>query len=164
MTYPKALYSGDEGEVSARFRPASQDPDLTIGDNIAVRYLATGDTTGGLFGLYRWDAEPHAGGAAPHFHKTISESFFILSGTVRVYDGDEWVDANAGDFIYVPPGGIHGFSVDSDEPASMLLLFAPGARREPYFEALSQLVAGRQFSQEEWAELVVAHDNHFVER
>ena len=162
MTYPKALYKADEGEVSARYRPADQGPDLTIGENIQVWYLATGDTTDGHFGLYQWDAQPHAGGAAPHFHKTISESFFILSGTVRVYDGDRWVDANAGDFIYVPPGGIHGFSVDSDEPASMLLLFTPGAPREPYFEALSQLVAGRQYTAEQWSELVVEHDNYFI--
>jgi mannose-6-phosphate isomerase-like protein (cupin superfamily) len=162
MTYPKALYNRDEGEISALYRAAARGPELTVGENIQVRYLATSASTGGFFGLYRWDAQPHAGGAAPHFHKTFSESFFILSGTVRVYDGERWVDAGAGDFIYVPPGGIHGFSVDSDEPASMLLLFAPGAPREPYFEALSQLVAGRQFSEEEWSELVLEHDNHFI--
>jgi mannose-6-phosphate isomerase-like protein (cupin superfamily) len=162
MTYPKALYKRDDGEVSALYRPADREPDLTVGENIEVRYLATGDSTDGLFGLYRWDAKPHAGGAAPHFHKTFSESFFVLSGTVRVYDGEHWIDADAGDFIYVPPGGIHGFSVDSDEPASMLLLFTPGAPREPYFEGLSRLAAGRQFSEEEWSAFVLEHDNHFI--
>ena len=43
-----------------------------------------------------------AGGANPHYHRTISESFFVLSGTVRLYDGARWFDAVAGDFAYVP--------------------------------------------------------------
>ena len=34
-----------------------------------------------------------------------------------------------GDFLFVPEGGIHGFRNESGAPASMLLLFAPGAPR-----------------------------------
>jgi len=52
-----------------------------------------------------------------------------LTGTVRLYDGDEWADANPGDFHYVPEGGIHAFKNESGAPASMLLLFSPGAAR-----------------------------------
>ena len=52
----------------------------------------------------------------------------MLSGTVRLYDGREWIDGHAGDFLYVPPGGIHGFRNEAPEPVSMLaILFAPGA-------------------------------------
>ena len=43
-----------------------------------------------------------------------------------------------GDFLYVPPGGVHGFRNKADEPASMLMLFAPGAPREHYFEGLAE--------------------------
>ena len=35
------------------------------------------------------------GGPGPHFHRSISEAFYVLSGTVRLYDGTEWVDGNA---------------------------------------------------------------------
>jgi len=45
----------------------------------------------------------------------------------------------------------------------MLLLFAPGAPREAYFEALAEKVAGRQFSDEEWGDLCLRHDNYFIE-
>ena len=101
-------------------------------------------------------------GPNAHFHRTISESFFILSGTLRLFNGERWIDAKAGDFLYVPEGGIHGFHNESDEPGSMLLLFAPGAPREGYFEAIAEKAAGRQFSDEEWADLCRRHDNYFI--
>lgn len=94
----------------------------------SFRYLATTATTDGEFGLYRVDMKPAAGGPSTHFHRTISESFFILSGTLLLFDGARWIDATAGDFLYVPVGGLHAFRNDADEPASMLLLFAPGPR------------------------------------
>ncbi|WHZ16108.1 MAG: hypothetical protein OJF52_002957 [Nitrospira sp.] len=162
MSYPEARYRGDKGEVSATFRPVDQKPELTIGAGTEVRYLATGASTEGQFGLYRWDAQPHAPGPSAHFHRTMSESFFILSGTVRLFDGARWIDARAGDFLYVPEGGLHGFRNESDEPASMLILFAPGAPREGYFEALAEKAAGRRFSDEEWKAICLRHDNHFV--
>lgn len=162
MSYPEARYLSDQGEISAMYRPAEQKPDLTIGSGTAVHYLATGATTQGHFGLYRWDARPHTPGPSAHFHRTMSESFFILSGTVRLFNGERWIDAREGDFLYVPEGGVHAFHNESDEPASMLLLFAPGAPREAYFEALTQKAAGRQFSDEEWLELCRRHDNYFL--
>ncbi len=57
---------------------------------------ATGASTAGRFGLYRWDAGPRSGGADPHFHRTMSESFFVVSGRVELYDGKQWVDAGPG--------------------------------------------------------------------
>jgi len=163
MSYPDPRYLGDKGEISAKFRPADQGPELRIGSGIAVRYLATGASTNGEFGLYRWDAGPHTRGPSAHYHRTMSESFFILSGTVRLFNGERWIDATAGDFLYVPEGGVHAFGNESGEPASMLLLFAPGAPREANFEALAEKVAGRQFSNEEWRDLCLRHDNYFIE-
>jgi hypothetical protein len=54
---------------------------------------------------------------------------------VKLYDGRDWIDGHQGDFVYVPPGGVHGFRNEAGEPASILMLFAPGAPREAYFEA-----------------------------
>jgi mannose-6-phosphate isomerase-like protein (cupin superfamily) len=109
------------------------------------------------------DQGPDPGiGAAPHFHRTMSESFFVVSGRVELYDGRRWIDAGPGDFVHVPEGGVHGFRNESDEPASMLILFAPGAPREGYFEAIAERVAGRAYSDEEWTALCERHDNYFV--
>ncbi|MEU4403624.1 cupin domain-containing protein [Streptosporangium sp. NPDC023963] len=162
MSYPEALYLGEAGESSGIFRPASAGPDLTIGGT-AVHYLGTGASTGGQFGLYRWEMGPKPSGPSPHFHRTISESFFVLSGTVRLFDGRSWVDATEGDFLHVPAGGVHSFRNESGEPASMLLLFAPGAPREAYFEELGAIVAeGRQLGDAEWTDLYLRHDQYMV--
>jgi quercetin dioxygenase-like cupin family protein len=162
MSYPPDRYVGNEGEISAVYRPASQEPELRIGSLTVASYLATGATTDGQFGLYRWDMSAQPSGPAPHFHKSITESFFVLSGTVRLYNGAQWIDATTGDFLYVPQGGIHAFRNESGEPASILLLFTPGAPREPYFETLAEAAAGRRLSGEELAELYLKHDMYMT--
>jgi quercetin dioxygenase-like cupin family protein len=129
----------------------------------SARFTATGALTEGRFGLYRWDMPAGGAGATPHFHKTFSESFYVLDGNVGLYNGDQWMDAAPGDFIYVPQGGIHGFKPDENAPSSMLFLFAPGAPRESYFEELAEIVAsGRELSKEEWVEFWARHDQFAV--
>ena len=157
MSYPTARYHDHDGSISATFRPANQAPELPMKASAAA-YLATGLTTHGLFGLYRWDFAGPPSGPDPHFHRAISESFFILDGVVRLYDGDRWSDARPGDFLYVPEGGVHAFRNESGEPASMLLLFAPGAPREEYFEGLAQLA---QLTDQERADFYVRHDTYW---
>lgn len=160
MTYPAPLYRGSSGEVTAWLRRRDTKPDITYANGTTVHYLATGGSTDGLFGLYRWVMGPEPSGPGPHFHRTMSEAFFILSGTVRIYDGNGWVDANVGDFIHVPPGGIHGFRNESGAPAEMLIHFAPGAPREDYFEGLVDLGA---MGPEERSEFSEFHDNLWLE-
>ena len=163
MSYPPVRFTGDRGEVSATVREADAGPDLAW-PTTNVHHLATGATTGGDFGLYRWEMTGPPTGPAPHFHRTITESFYVLSGTIRLYDGRAWVDATGGDFHFVPPGGIHAFRNESGEPASMLLLFTPGAPRERYFEAVAELAAGRrQLSPEEMTEFLRSHDQYMVD-
>ena len=156
MTYPPPRYHGDTGEISATYRPVGHEPELTYRNGNTVHYLATGASTGGLFGMYRWEMGPEPSGPDPHFHRSITESFFILAGSVRIYDGTRWIDTEPGDFVHVPEGGIHGFRNESGAPASMLLQFAPGAPREGYFEGLLD-AAG--MSDEEKAEFYLRHDN-----
>jgi mannose-6-phosphate isomerase-like protein (cupin superfamily) len=161
-TYPPPSYRGDGGEVTARIRRSDAPAELeTIGG--FAHYLATGASTSGRFGLYRWDMGADPTGPAPHFHRTMSESFFVLSGTVRIFDGAQWADTRPGDYCYVPEGGVHGFRNESGAPASMLILFAPGAPREGYFEGLVELFqAGRQVSAEEFQAFCEHHDNIYV--
>ena len=163
MSYPDPRYTGNQGEITARFRAATQEAELRIGDRAAIRYLANGASTHGQFGLYKWEMGVSGPGPNEHFHKTMSESFFILSGTVQLFDGNRWIDSTPGDFLYVPEGGIHGFRNVSGQPASMLILFAPGAPREGYFEAIAERAAGRHFTDEEWAEICIRHDNYFID-
>ena len=158
--YPPTRYIKEQPEVSAWVRRGTDPADFDASGRIKFHYLANQKATDGDFGLYRVDIAPKAGGASPHFHRTMSEAFFVLSGTMRLYDGTDWTDGNPNDFLFVPPGGIHGFSNEADELASMLILFAPGAPREAYFEGMAQLA---ELTDEERAEWFVKNDNIFVE-
>ena len=163
MSYPDPRYHGNGGEISASFRPVSTKPELQVGPESAASYLATGASTHGQFGLYRWDMGPKSGGPGAHFHRTISESFYVLSGRVQLYDGAEWATGTVGDFLFVPEGGLHAFKNEADEPASMLILFAPGAPREGYFEGLVEIAqSGRRLSDDEWAAFFERHDTYWV--
>lgn len=161
MSYPAPTHDG-QGDVLARFRPADPPPDLPR-PNGAAHHLATGATTQGRFGLYRWAMGPEPGGAQPHFHRTISESSFVLSGAVDLFDGTQWLPSGSGDFVHVPGGGVHGFRNESGEPASLLILFTPGAPHEAYFEGLVAMAGGRWTpTHEELQAFLVEHDNIYV--
>jgi mannose-6-phosphate isomerase-like protein (cupin superfamily) len=158
--YPPATYHGESGEASALIRRADAEPEIRYRTGGTASYLATSITTNNQFGLYRWDFGDRVSGPGPHFHRTISESFFVLSGAVELYDGHDWVRATRGDFMFVPEGGIHGFRNElTDERASMLLLFAPGAPREGYFETLKRLGEGLTMTDAERDAFYTAHDN-----
>jgi hypothetical protein len=130
MSYPEPRYLGASGEVSATYRRADHEPELTFRETgNTVHYLATGASTDGLFGLYRWDMGPLPSGPKPHFHRSISESFFVLSGKIRNYDGRAWIDT------------------------------APGAPREAYLEVLAEFAVSGPPSDEELAAFYLRHDN-----
>ena len=160
--YPADLYTGADGEASARLRRADTEPEIVYTSGGSAEYLATGAGTRGEFGLYRWNMAAGPGGPDPHFHRTMSESFYVLSGTVRLYDGERWIDATPGDFLYIPEGGIHAFRNESGAPASMLILFAPGAPREDYFETTARLAAGLQLSNDEKTAFYLRHDTFWT--
>jgi mannose-6-phosphate isomerase-like protein (cupin superfamily) len=104
------------------------------------------------------------GGPGPHFHRSLSESFYVLAGEIRLYDGSDWFNGRPGDFLYIPPGGIHAFKNESGEPATMLILFAPGAPRERYFEGLvERATMDPKPNAEEMAEFFRVHDTYWVE-
>ena len=161
MSYPPPLYDGDAGEVSARVHVAPGEADVVYPNGNRVTYLASGASTGGLFGLYRWDFAGPPSGPGAHFHRTMAESFYVLEGEVTILDGHERHRCRAGDFAHVPPGGLHGFRNDAGA-ASMLLHFAPGAPREAYFETLARLAAGERMTEAEYDAFMREHDNHWV--
>ena len=160
MSYPPVQYTEATGALAAELRPAGE-PDLRFPSGGTVHYLATSATTSGAFGLYQWEMSAAPSGADAHFHRTISESFYVLTGEVSLFDGSRWATGRPGDFLHVPPGGVHAFRNESGAPASMLLLFAPGAPREGYFEELAEIrSSGRELTDDEWIELFAQHDQY----
>jgi quercetin dioxygenase-like cupin family protein len=69
--------------------------------------------------------DPYASAPPFHVHHQEDETFYVLEGDVRVFAGEETIDASAGDFVFVPRGTVHAYLVRS-ERARMLVSFAPG--------------------------------------
>lgn len=146
---------------STRYRATGAVEEVQFKSGSATRFVATGEVTDGEFGLFEWFLSPSGGGPSPHFHKTFSESFYVTSGTVGFFNGERWIRAQAGDFLYVPARGVHAFRNDADESAAMLILFAPAPPREKYFRELAEIGAsGRTLSEAEWTELFARHDQY----
>lgn len=162
MGYPDPVYLGDSGEASSLVRSADAPAELVYPNGTKCHYLVLGDATRGLFGLYRWELVPRGGGPGPHFHRTMTESFYVLSGSIDLYDGRRWLAGGAGDFMHVPEGGIHGFRNETDEPATLLIHFSPGAPREAYFEGNARFAREGRPSAEEMDAFYRTHDNYWL--
>lgn len=161
MSYPSGPADAEGAATAPRFRTAADVEQIDFRTGSSTRFVAPGVVTDREFGLFEWRLPPSGGGPDPHFHKTFSESFYVLSGTIGLYDGTRWISARPGDFLYVPRNGVHAFRNDADEPASMLILFAPAPPRENYFRELAEVAeSGRTLSYDEWTELFARHDQY----
>lgn len=78
--YPPEVYTGEEGQVSAWMRREDESLDVVYGTGVTCEYLARGEQTRGRFGLYRWTFADEESGPNPHFHRSISEQFYVLTG------------------------------------------------------------------------------------
>ena len=98
----------DDQLTDSLVRRADEPPEITYRNGGTCEYLARGERTEGRFGFFLWATGDTETGPDPHFHRSISEQFYVLSGEVNLYDGRAWITARSGDFLYVPEGGVHG--------------------------------------------------------
>ena len=145
-------------------RPLADHPLISNGPTSSLRMIAPGSRTAGRFGLLEYRCAPKSPGAAPHFHSTFSESFYVLSGELTVFHGGSWEPFGPGDFALVHEGGAHGFRNDGDEEAAFLILFAPGIARENFFLEMAEIRrSGRTLSPEELTAFYARHDQVMVD-
>ena len=124
-----------------------------------VRFVAPGSVTAGRYGLFEYRMAPRSPGPRPHYHRTFSESFYVLSGELTIFDGQVWSTFGVGDYVHVADSGVHAFRNDGEDPAAFLILFAPGIAREQFFLELAELRrSGRELSPEERVEFYARHD------
>jgi quercetin dioxygenase-like cupin family protein len=70
------------------------------------------------------------GAATPvHIHHDADETFYVLSGEVTAFVGDERIDARAGDFVFGPRGVPHAWVVRS-ESAELLVTSGPAGTED----------------------------------
>ena len=97
-----------------------------------VRFLITGEQTGGAFFMAEVSVPP-GGGNPPHIHRREEETFYIQQGTLTVQVGDQTLTVSAGDFACLPRGVAHCFQNTGNVDAKFLLVATP-AGLEKFFE------------------------------
>jgi quercetin dioxygenase-like cupin family protein len=86
---------------------------------------ATGESTRGAFGLVEQLIPPSF--ATPfHVHHAEDESFYIIEGQLTFFCQGRKFQAGPGGYIFGPRGIPHGFRVDGNTPARVLILATPG--------------------------------------
>ena len=112
--------------------------DPTEGRTIGIvgdiyRFLATGEETGGRYSMFEATVLP-GGGPPPHIHRREDETFYVLEGEITFQVGDESRVAKSGTFVHMPIGNLHAFKNQTNQPAKMLISFAPAGLEEMFFE------------------------------
>lgn len=75
------------------------------------------------------------GGALPHAHPGIEQACYLLEGTARAEVAGERFDMVPGDMCFFPAGEMHVFTVTSEAPVRLLVIYSP-----PYGESPDKAV------------------------
>lgn len=113
--------------------PSSLVPFAGIRDDASRRWFLGSETwirigtraSGGALAIVEHRIPP--GGESPwHVHLTQDECVYVVEGTVTVMVGSERWTLGPGGFTFGPRNIPHGFRVEGDAPARILLISTPG--------------------------------------
>src|SRR3954447_23131808 len=106
-----------------------------------IRILEDGSNTGHRIGCLEARLPPGSGGPPQHIHRAHSETFYVVSGTMRFTSADRDVDVAAGGVVTAPIGAPHTFSnPDPEEWAVFVCALAPDLYIG-YFREMTALAA-----------------------
>lgn len=128
MSTPRAKIIGPADGRAGRLR------------GMGVRFMVSGEESGGGFALVEHPLGPRALAAPMHRHSREDEYSFILEGQVGAKLGAEVVYGGPGDLIFKPRDQWHTFWNAGDTDARLLEIISP-AGFERYFEELVELFA-----------------------
>ena len=74
-------------------------------------------------------------GALPHAHPGIEQDCYMIQGRARAEVAGETCELGPGDCCFFPPDMPHVFTVTSDEPVKVLVIYSP-----PYEESPERVV------------------------
>jgi mannose-6-phosphate isomerase-like protein (cupin superfamily) len=115
----KDMHSTDQRYVSTREEEQSL---WFLG--VLTQVKATGEQTHGAYGLV--EQVLPAGFASPwHLHHNEDETFYVVEGRITILCGEARIAAGPGTWAYGPRNIAHGFRVEGNAPARLLLLTTP---------------------------------------
>lgn len=130
ITEAKASYNHQKPIVSS---PSKDNSYWYIGHLLSV-IISSQDTNGAFSLIHGYEIqglEP-----PPHTHTKEDESFYLMSGAIDYYVGEDLLEASAGDWVFLPRNIQHSFQVKSDK-AEVLIHLSPGGF-ENYFIEMSE--------------------------
>jgi quercetin dioxygenase-like cupin family protein len=71
------------------------------------------------------------GGALPHAHPGIEQACYLLEGTAHVQVAGESFDMVPGDTCFFPADAMHVFTVTSETPVKLLVMYSPPYGEKP---------------------------------
>jgi quercetin 2,3-dioxygenase len=107
---------------------------LQSGPGRDLVFKLTAEDTRGAMDYFICEVAPR-GGPPLHVHHHQDETIHVLSGRFNVRIGDQQHTLDPGGFAYLPAGLPHAFLNLTDQPAELIIVFAPGGGHK-FFEEL----------------------------
>jgi quercetin dioxygenase-like cupin family protein len=144
--------------TAAAPKALSQDEGLRLqsGPGRDLVFKLTGDDTRGAIDYFICEVAPH-GGPPLHVHHNQDETLHVMSGRFKVRIGDQEHTLDHGGFAYLPAGLPHAFLNLTDQPADLIIVFAPGGGHK-FFEELAPATRTTTADREEVAAIFERHD------
>ena len=109
---------------------------LQFGDVLMNRLVRRADLPSQI-SVQEWTVAPHYLGAPPHRHMHEDEVFYVIEGEMTVMEGESVCTVQAGSYVLLPRGRLHGFWNTREVSARMLVILTPG-QLESYFPEAAQ--------------------------
>jgi mannose-6-phosphate isomerase-like protein (cupin superfamily) len=132
----------------------------SIGSGAGV-VKATAETTAGAFSINEGTFPAGFTGPPSHSHREMTDSFYVLEGTLHMAIGDREIDAPAGSYVLVPPGAVHTFANTSQAPVRVLNINSPAGFENYLRELAAAMQSGRMPTPEEFGRIAAKYDFAF---
>ena len=108
---------------------------------LELRFLHTGETTGGSMTMFEMSVPASALMPVPHYHESWEETVYGLDGvTTWMLDGAT-AEVGPGESLFIRRGQVHGFQNRSAAVARCLSVLTPGVLGPAYFAEIGALAA-----------------------
>lgn len=71
------------------------------------------------------------GGALPHAHPGLEQACYLLEGAAEVSIGGDTFQMVPGEMCFFPENELHVFTVTSDDPVKLLVIYSPPYGEDP---------------------------------
>jgi quercetin dioxygenase-like cupin family protein len=128
---------------------------LQSGPGRDLVFKLTGNDTRGAMDYFICEVAPH-GGPPLHVHHNQDETLHVMNGRFKVRIGDQEHTLDPGGFAYLPAGLPHAFLNLTDQPAELIIVFAPGGGHT-FFEELAPATRTTEPDREQIAAIFERH-------